>query len=67
MEFFIAFTATFIIGTIITIGIRQTQKNNFNHPPATNNPKPKTKNHSKLQQTDEELITVILPTISDNK
>lgn len=67
MEFWIAFTVTFIIGSIYSIGKRQNQKEQKGDHNAKNNPNNSTEHQRKLKQADEELITVILPTINHDK
>jgi hypothetical protein len=64
MEFWIAFTVTFIIGSIYSAGKRQAQKEQGSKPTAT---KAESDHQQKLKQADEELITVILPTINNDK
>lgn len=66
MEFWIAFTVTFVIGSIITYGKKQNQKTKPNIAPIAKKPNPTTEHQRKLQEADE-LITVILPTINNDK
>lgn len=65
MEFLIAFGLTVVIGSLIKIGKRQAK----NSKPTNSSVAEKSEgeNQRKLQQADEELITVILPTINNDK
>ena len=69
MEFLIAFGLTVVIGSLIKIGKRQERKTKPTHPLVTEKTEsePDTEYKRKLQQADEELITVILPTINNDK
>ncbi len=66
MEFLIAFGVTFLIGSLIKLGKKQEQNTKPSKPMVTNKIKADPDRQRKLQETDE-LITVILPTINNNK
>ena len=66
MEFLIAFGVTFLIGSLIKLGKKQEQNTKPSKPMVTNIIKADPDRQRKLQETDE-LITVILPTINNNK
>jgi hypothetical protein len=67
MEFLIAFGVTFVIG-MLYIAVKKL--NNIVEPTQTTHvskPKANDAQERKLTQADEELITVILPTINNDK
>jgi hypothetical protein len=67
MEFWIAFGVTFVLGMLYKAAKKQNNKAKPTQTAQANKPKAKNNPEGKLTQADEELITVILPTISDNK
>lgn len=67
MEFWIAFGVIFVIGMLYKVGKRQNTKAKPTQTTQGNKLKAKNNPEDKLTQADEELITVILPTISHDK
>ena len=61
MEFWIAFTVTFIIGMLYTTAKKSNAKSHTNKQKAHTTPK------KQLNKADAELITVVLPTINNDK
>lgn len=67
MEFWIAFFVTFMGGMIYHSRKRKVQNTRPSHPSIAGKPKSDAEHQQKLKQADEELITVILPTINNDK
>ena len=63
MEFWIAFGVTFVLGMLYKAAKKQNNKAKPTQTAQANKPKAKNNPEGKLTQADEELITVILPTI----
>ena len=65
MEFWIAFGITFVIGMLYKAGKKQKNKTKSTQSAHVDKPKANNSHAGKLTQADEELITVILPTIKN--